>query len=215
MDMFVRQINRGRYDRWYPPIDNRCPPHLRGFQSELAYSLVETVWQRDGNFFTKISGIEEMSISKARARLSAFRVRHLPDGSDIHSVDPVATLEIANRIRTRLSFLRRNIVFQPRFPGCGIVSAAVGDLSAEDLLLEIKNVERGFRATDVRQVLLYSALHFEATGQYFSELEIGNFAQGQIFTIPSEELASSVSGTRAPILFHSILDAISMPSGST
>lgn len=213
MDMFVRQINRGMYERWYAPVRNRCEPQFRGFQSELAFVLVESVWKSEGNLQRPVREITEEAIERARARLHRYRSRIPSEGYDLQKIDPLATLEIANRFRRKLMFFG-DLEFQPTFQGCGIIAAAVGDVRAGDRLVEVKNVERGFRSTDLRQVLLYSSLNFGSSGQIFSAVEIANLSQGQVFSMDLEELASSVSGTNALGLFQSILDAISVTSVS-
>ena len=50
------------------------------------------------------------------------------------------------------------VLFSPRIPGAGTISACEADLSLGSMLIEIKTVSRRFTSYDLRQTLVYLAL---------------------------------------------------------
>src|SRR5579864_8207330 len=51
------------------------------------------------------------------------------------------------------------VVKSPVFRGCGFVDECTGDLIIGNQLVEVKAGDRSFRATDIRQLLVYCALN--------------------------------------------------------
>jgi hypothetical protein len=148
LESYVRLINSGAYSRAFDeqpwPIDSS-----RNFLiSEVSFCLVKA-----GDNGADIG----FAYQQARSRLSGLP--GVPD-DDLPLTDKEAKVvtDLAYRMKIMLrTAADKNAVmaFDPIFSGCGILAKSYGDVLAGQLLIEMKCVDRGFRATDFRQLMTY------------------------------------------------------------
>jgi hypothetical protein len=128
-----------------------------------------------------------------------------------------ADAELAETERLEASLIQQNIAryaatlqevryFHP-VPGCGVVDAAVGDLIHAGGIAEIKAVERAFRGTDLRQVLIYATMKY-ASGSTVDEISLYNPRRARLFSSTLDDIAFGVSGRSAVELVQDLVDAM-------
>lgn len=176
-------------------------------------------------------GVMQMSDPRRRALLSevAFNragststdaesaaravVQVLPRGESAEGpLDALEKLEI-EQLRNQLADYTRSeigesaAIFKPRFPGCGLVDAATGDILRGTELIEVKMVERSFRSDDVRQALTYCALAYEAQ-QPVGTVTLLNPRRGHYFSQETGQLALDLGANSWVELMMDIADAM-------
>ncbi len=83
-------------------------------------------------------------------------------------------IAIASRLHVFFEGKAESTIIKPRFPGCGWVNEAEGDVLDRNTLFEVKAGERPFRLADIRQVLCYCALDFSAKTYGINEVSVIN-----------------------------------------
>jgi len=87
-----------------------------------------------------------------------------------------------------------SVVLSPEFQGCGVVSACFGDVISDGCLFEIKAGDRGFRITDLRQLLIYSALAHSSKQLTFQSIALLNPRTGQFWKKTLDQVSLSIAG---------------------
>ena len=194
-DTYWRRENL-KIARQVSPIDNVAPINLRGFLNELAFETFSRA---------RAAGLQpkrEVILSTTQECIESVNKYILRITRDKNS----ATLELDNLCKqevlgmTRnlmLSFpAKNNIQIRPKFSGCGVVSACEGDLIYEDCLYEIKAGDRGFRVSDIKQLLIYSSLAFSKGELNFSKVGLFNPRNGYYWERTLDRLCIELSGMR-------------------
>lgn len=148
LESYVRVVNSGAYTRVFDERDWPTQPSRSFLISEVSFCLLKL-----GNQKAKM----EEAYQEARVRLSGLP--GVPnDDVPLTEEETALVSELAYRIHIMLKTAVQNdsaIEFDPPFAGCGVLSKSYGDILAGQLLIEVKSVERGFRATDFRQLMTY------------------------------------------------------------
>jgi hypothetical protein len=105
-------------------------------------------------------------------------------------------------------------LFDPSFPGSGVVSSCRGDLLAGTTLVEVKAGNRGFRAEDVRQVLVYLALNYVARQHEITHMMLLNPRSGHYSKLSVTSLCLFASGLSENELLESIIFGFSLQGTS-
>jgi hypothetical protein len=88
------------------------------------------------------------------------------------------------------------IEFCPRFQGCGFLNVAEGDLSIDDMLIEVKTTTRKVAGKDLRQLITYLALDTGAGHQRWSHIAVFNPRRGTLHRAEVDALLLRLSGGR-------------------
>jgi hypothetical protein len=154
-------------------------------------------------------------LDRLAAEASAFvgRLR----GSPVPELPPPSPTELEEAralARTLALFVRERagegaIVPHPPFAGCGLLATCRGDLLVGQTLYEVKDVARGFRQPDLRQLVVYCALNSAAPRHDIQRVGLVNPKRGTFFDCKLEWLARSLSGQGSAELFAEILDFVS------
>lgn len=118
-----------------------------------------------------------------------------------------------------VSFIRsehpnETTVTRPQFPGCGFLGACEGDLLVGTTLYEIKNVERTFRLTDWRQLVIYAALNSLGRVQEVNTIALLNVRLGLYCKVGLNDFCIAAAGVEPSALFSDIADYLSRLSVS-
>ncbi|AZA80739.1 hypothetical protein C1637_12055 [Chryseobacterium lactis] len=98
--------------------------------------------------------------------------------------------------------------FKPKFPGYGIISDLVGDLEIDDTLYEIKTVQRSFRSSDIKQLIIYLALSHVQYSNKWKYAGLYNPRKGTYCKFNVEKLIYDISaGKSTSESFKSLLDS--------
>ena len=178
------------------PIENVAPVGLRGFLNELAFETFS---------LARIEGVQprrEQMLPIAEScihSVAEYILRITGDESSVSfHLDELCQDEVFGLARNlMLSFPdRRKISIRPRFSGCGVVSACEGDLIYEDCLYEVKAGDRGFRVSDIKQLLIYASLAFSKGDLNFSKVGLFNPRNGYYWERTLDRLCVELSGVR-------------------
>lgn len=225
LEAVVRAVNLG-VGRFSPPIASGVQHERRAFVAELAFELFK-IRLRD----KRISATAESeAIQYVRQRIAVLGP--YPE-QQIH--DPTLTeRKEAVRLRRNLAvFVRErspvDVIVSPSVPGCGIIDRCAADLLIEGYerqrivsgpggpswattrvvrLYEVKAVERSFRATDFRQLIVYAAL-MAARQDTPDILGLVNPRLGTYFECGIDELTMDTAGVPADELLQRIIFDVS------
>jgi hypothetical protein len=100
----------------------------------------------------------------------------------------------------------------PHFPGCGWLDECEGDVFYQGRLVEIKAGERGFRGTDIRQLLIYCALNQAAQKYDISRVCLLNPRVGVELDVQLEQLCRDIAGRSALDVLAEIVQFVSEPA---
>jgi hypothetical protein len=107
-------------------------------------------------------------------------------------------------------FYGGNLIFDPFFPGHGLMANCMGDLLYGTTLVEIKAPmvkvgRKPFNPEDFRQILTYTALNYLAGEKYpINKINLVNPRMGYIWQSGLEEFIYLISGASSVVLFESI-----------
>lgn len=208
-DRAVKFLNLGLTERFSEPVSPIISSGFRGFVNELAFQLCAV--DLGGGRSQLPSNISTELINKTRSRIRELGKGNIPD--DPNSLE--LAINEAQLIRSSLKqfFLRfpagTDIVFSPRFVGCGMIDNCEGDAVARDTLIEVKAGDRHFRIADIRQLLCYCALNRSAHTFDVSRVALVNPRTGLSYVGHIDELCELASGMTSSELLDEIIWFIS------
>jgi hypothetical protein len=213
-DGIVRRINVD-YERFGPELQSNTSPMRRGYVNELGFRIFASSVMKGELQYPepKVGLLSELEEETARyiARLRSTKISEPPT---------IAERREAIFLSQRLYkfFISRepgsNLRVHPEFAGCGILNTCVGDVYAEPTLYEIKAGARDFRLIDIRQVVTYCALNFEARRYDIQRVILLNPRLGIYATLPIHDDVARASGLPAAEVYSQILDFLSQDLAS-
>ncbi len=111
-------------------------------------------------------------------------------------------------------FTGKNILVAPKFNGCSVIDTCYGDVLANDILYEIKSVNRNFNVLDFRQLITYCALNHVTKEFTINSIGLFNPKKGLHYTIPLGLFASAIAGAELNDLYWEIINFISQDDTS-
>lgn len=216
MDVFVRRINTGFYDREFTPMTSATVPTRRGFINEIAFVTFCRAVRGGIEIGSPVS--RPYSVSRPEVIESCNTVRKRVREAERHDdgVDDPTDDEfrdVSEQVR-RLSLVFLNtpldrILPEPSFPGCGVLDSCQGDILVGDVLYEIKAGDRSFRSIDFRQLMTYAALNHLASKYVINGIGLFNPRVGIRAEMTLEELCEQVSGKDSASTLTEIAVALS------
>ena len=200
-ERFVRRINLSvdRYDAEHSLLDS---PDRRGFLNEIAFQLTRLKQNQP-----EAAIPDALVIAKERlALLDRPQSDGLADPSP-HETESILALErsLSGFVREASRGDANVVVFEPAFPGCGLLNASIGDILIGDALYEVKAGDRLFRSTDLRQLVTYCAMNFAARKYCVRRAGCINPRRGTYFVLDLEIIAHELGGKSSPELFSEIV----------
>jgi hypothetical protein len=199
---------------WSYPIENFAPVKLRGFVNELAFEVFRKAVKLDvkdtEDDLLPILLDSVTDVSKYILRITNDTQSVAPD------LDLMSRKEVMSLASNLLDFFknRQDVFFRPKFAGCGIVSSCEGDLIYQDCLYEIKAGDRGFRVSDLKQLLIYSSLAFIKEETTFSSVGLYNPRNGHAWKRTLDSLCVELSGMRESDVLSNIATSMTRLSVS-
>ena len=213
MDLFVRRINLGQYERDFPEMKAVTRPTRRGFINEISFSLFcENLrrglrWPANDPTSNEIHHAVELVRSSAVDRgIDDYRRLGEPNLSEIADIS-----EQVNRLMRNftIGYPMGDVIAEPIFRGCGIIDTSKGDLLASSTLFEIKAGDRLFRSIDVRQLIIYAALNHVAKEFKVDKVGLFNPRVGIRIELDLDEVCIEISGKKSVDLLMEIALVIS------
>jgi hypothetical protein len=200
--------------RMSPPIRNRAPKELRGLVNELAFIAFCDLVRHHSR-----TGRENVSSAVIRSIPEAVAYINRVSGTApvlLSAVDPVCIREASHISLRLLRFFPTGarVTVRPTFVGCGIVAQCEGDVLVGDCLYEVKAGDRGFRVSDLRQLLVYAALAYASDQLSFHRIGLFNPRTGLAWTRTLDEVCRAVSGLLANDVLPRIVQYLTPTSAS-
>lgn len=189
-----------------PPILNRAPKEIRGAVNELAFICFSIL----ANGRKRIAREAVYSTLREATPIAVAYINRLSAAVPLteESIDEVCIREAMQITLRLLNFFPSgiNTLIRPKFKGCGIVNACEGDVISGDLLYEVKAGDRGFRVSDLRQLLVYSALAYAANDAKFTRIGLFNPRTGMTWSKSLDDVCMAISGLRANDVLPRLVD---------
>lgn len=196
-DAFIRAMNVN-LERFAKPLPSNNLSSRNALISELAFRVYGR--QQD------VSLDVNVPVLAAEVREYISTLERGAQCEEMTAPEIEEAQELAQRIQAGVHALghRTKVTMQPPFLGCGIVADCEGDILLGRTLCEVKNVERGFRLADIRQVLVYCALNFASRQYAIETVALLNARAGVFYRIPLNSLCVASAGVAADILLGDI-----------
>jgi hypothetical protein len=214
-EKFVRELNMFGTKQFTRRARALVSRFDRDFVNELAFRIFQATASK-----RNVLAIRSLERTKLRivvdetyAYIQRFRSNSKRPSEPL-SITPKHVTEaqlIAQRLRKcfQTEMFLGSIVFNPEFRGCGIVDEATGDIYTDGTLFEVKAGDRSFRATDVRQLLTYSALNHASEQYSIVRLGLVNPRYGTQAIFKLEDCCLQMAGESAPDVLAAIVHELS------
>jgi hypothetical protein len=207
-ESFIRNMNLG-LERFKPPMVSKAPASFNGFINELGFRIAEYAFTLGSN--KGDTAIADILYSETKEYIRKLPRPSIPGSKEERSVAVNDAVIIGNRLLSIISDLKsgRQLLFRPRFNGCGIHDDCEGDILIGKELWEVKSGDRPFRQPDIRQVLVYCALNHNS-GQYvITDYRLVNPREGVMYYGPLRDLVRPIAGCEPETLYGDIIEFIS------
>lgn len=183
LNSYTQLINKRYLSQPFSSLPDMEDPKLRSISGILSFNFYRAMVETDK---PTIDAVLEAS----RVEIERFPGNNLSE----YSIDDTNTKIVeglANRLYVTFD---EDLVFKPRFNGCGILSNCEADLLAKDALVEIKTGDRHITASDVRQLLIYVGLNqISGTPYDITEVKYFNPRKGALWRSNVDDLFRSIS----------------------
>ncbi len=219
-EKFVREVNTLRTEQFARRVNSIVPHGDRDFVNELGFRIFKETASNHGLFAVLSLRDETMRalVEATRVDIEALRkdANRQFDPLVITAAHIGEARAIAQRLRKcfALEIIAGSLTFAPTFPGCGLVDEACGDIYTDEMLVEVKAGDRTFRATDLRQLLVYCALNQAASYFTITRLAMINPRHGAKAIFALEECCLQMAGEAAVDVLAAIIHEISSVEAS-
>lgn len=179
--------------------------------SELAFNLAAELIETDitpGQFFIDYTSVIQLVSKTARNIWKSGNYSQedlkLNESEECESILICSNIiEFVNKIK------KENHVFMPKLKGYGVIPDLIADISIDDTLYEIKTVNRNFRSSDLKQLLIYLALQ-QVTGEMkWRNGGLYNPRRGVYCKFNIKSLIYNISGGKSSNeVFENLLDSL-------
>lgn len=196
------------------PVEARAATGMRGVVNETAFRAFNLMFHSKA----KRDNAAALEAVWACASESIEYVVRLAPRAKIEppGFDDTCAHEAAKLAVQLLRFFPGNqpTVLRPKFFGCGLISECEGDVMEGDCLYEVKAGDRAFRITDLRQLLIYSALAYASQSLGFSKIGLFNPRTGYTWVRTLDEVCKSIAGSRPADVLSTLVGHFSAASVS-
>ncbi len=210
-EAFVRSMNMAKL-HFDNPMKSKSDPNRRGIVNEIGFLL----FAFSANKNVPLIDVYE-SDELERASFQAWKLaQYYQRESGLEIIFPAEHeqqegLFVANRLHDYFFEKEHNemVLPSPDFPGCGFIDSCTGDLLVGNTLYEVKAGDRAFRLSDVKQILVYLALHSLTNENRIMSVGFLNPRVGIYYKLSVFEFALATSGNNNVELLADIIDYIS------
>lgn len=211
---YIKFINGSASERVSDEVRAFSRPEVRSIISQTAFNLVKKgflefdlpLLSDDKVFEVKIW---EESVQDAQKFISRFSNK--PEDLNLSIEESKECIKLARSMWNHIKSegFNKDIIFEPKFTGWGLLNPSKGDVLIGDCLMEIKAVEGAFGISDIRQILIYGTLNY-LTKTYPSMIgfELYNPRLGKRYEDSFDKLAQGVAGCSGDELFLEISNHI-------
>lgn len=193
------------------PLQSALDPMQRGVVNETAFQFYVASVKQKCSLSDLDSNIALEAARRALDHVRRMRQYSRVEASELDQIGMSEAKKLAMRIEGFFSQQWQCIVPSPRFPGCGWLDEAEGDVLADGVLFEIKAGDRNVRSIDLRQVLVYCALNFVSKSYNILKICILNPRTGCYLQDDLESLCRGCGGASAADTLGEIAEYMSEP----
>ncbi len=202
---FVRRLNIAEVRNFENPMNDSNTSN-RALIAEYGFSVFcERVGDEARKRKRSEAQLNRSAWRIAKARMGQYVGRGLVLREGLAKEEEEEAQEISIRLG---KFFRKEldcVVLRPKFAGCGFVDNSEGDVLVKETIFEIKSVDRRFRSSDIRQLIVYSALNLSSNQFGVSRMGIVNPRRGEVWEGELEEVCEEVAGVSAQDLLGAII----------
>lgn len=200
---FIRTFNLAK-QRFELPLRSSSPPERHALIAEAAFADF-----RSPNA-APVERVSAEAADQAVIQVAAIVKTSASAISPLTERERVEAKSLSNRLKHFIQWVEgKNVVVDPAFPGCGFIEPSVGDIQVDDMLIEVKAVDRSFRSVDLRQVLMYAALNHAAGLPPIRTLTLMNPRQGTYLSWTPDVVCYQAAGLPASEVYESIVEFVS------
>lgn len=208
-DRFLRRLNL-ESERFRPPFSSSVPASESALVNELAFRIFRANVKEEllsGDLSIEVLDRLFNETRQYLARIAPGSVSRAGRLRKRSTHDALMLSVILAQFFSERDLLKR-LVFNPSFPGCGIVGACEADVVSPGVLYEIKGGDREFRTVDLRQLLVYAALDSFTDSLRIRELALLNPRQGVFWQATISEVCIGVAAMTPADLLPAIREAM-------
>lgn len=195
LEHFTRWVNSNER-RYGVAVDRYGPQERSAFIAETAFEAVAT---KTG---------PTTSVQAAAFDMLDPLPRGWGSSKSLNAMEERETFELIANLHRFLEAAESPTNYRPLIPGCGVVPTSAADVLAGTNLIEVKSVQRGFRGSDLRQVLTYGALAY-ASDISIATITLLNPRRAVYFSSPVQELALDIGAGSWVQLMQDLVEAMS------
>lgn len=194
------------------PLKNQAPKEMRGFVNELAFIAFSKLLDHSKKPDSK--AIHQALTAEINTAINYINRVNPTEKIEAKSVNDDCIREASQICQRLLNFFPTGAekIVRPKFKGCGIINSCEGDIQVGSSLYEVKAGDRGFRVTDIRQLLTYAALAYSSGDLNFSKIGLFNPRTGMAWAKSLDDVCLAISGTKANDVFPKIIEHMQSPS---
>ncbi|QWE17166.1 hypothetical protein [Polynucleobacter sp. AP-Nino-20-G2] len=196
------------------PLNQRASKKMRGAVNEVAFRAFSRI--RHSKITPDRTNVQK-AISESIEEAIGYVNRFISDAKNTISEFDENCIRESTFLAFRLLHFFPNkgsLTIQPAFVGCGLISACEGDVIVDNCLYEIKAGDRAFRISDLRQLLIYTALAYSNRSLTFNYIGLFNPRTGVTWRRSIDHVCLAVAGQRANDVLPILVDHFSMASVS-
>lgn len=168
--------------------------------SEAAFNLSEFSFLNKLSAYEAFTDIEQIRIIQKTAKSIWKSVTYSDSELAISEKEKQEIISISNNI---LEFIQnlgggKNIYFKPKLKGYSFIPDLYGDILIDDTLFEIKTVNRNFKSSDLKQLLIYIALRQVSDKKNWKYAGLYNPRKGYYCKFNIKTIIYNLTGGKTP-----------------
>lgn len=209
-DSFVHDLNLVHRRIYCSEIKSSLEKTRRGFINEFGFRLFREALKKNSALWEFARDKKQVNAIRKECEVYVNRFTGTDPSKqrlDKANLELLEAMELARNTQHFVSHYCANkeLLFNPAFSGCGILSECEGDLIIGNTLFEVKAGDRLFRGIDIRQLLLYSALNWNAKQHEFDHIGLLNPRNGVYFTMKIDNLCIRTASMSKDEVFSRIV----------
>lgn len=183
LNNFTQLVNKRYLSKVFTELSDLEDSKFRSINGILAFNFYKK-WV-EGKKPTISETLEQSRPEITRFSRNSFNEYEL---SDLNT-------QIVENLAQRLRYtFDEDLVFNPRFQGCGILGNCEADIISGTSLIEVKTGDRLIAPSDIRQLLVYVGLNEIAGGAHvINDVQYFNPRKGVLWRSSISELFNSIS----------------------
>ena len=212
-NFFLREVNNHQVKGDFDFLTSQINGRRRSFLSEVSFKLLKDSYEYEYDFSddTKLS---ERLVNVEKICRDFFKLYQEADSQlydYLNEDEKKETIELSKRIKNFLNeYLKcKELLVYPKFSGCGFLDTCYGDILVDNILFELKMVNRNFQLNDFKQLIVYCTLNFLSNEHKIEKIGLYNPRKGKYVIYDLDEFCLNISGKTSTSLFSEVIEYVS------